>query len=91
MLMTKSKRTKKPLYNFHKSIPEELLKDQEFMNTWNVFVRHRAQMNKPLTERAVKLIFNKYPIRSTYDIDLFIKSLRLSIINGWQGVFPIIQ
>lgn len=89
MLKVKSKRTKKPLPNFREIIPNKLSNHSEFMETWNNFVVHRTKMNKPLTKISVKRIMKMFNRTNRNIPDLCIKCLRFSIMEGWQGVFPI--
>lgn len=52
---------------------------------WTAFCTHRAEIDKPLTEAAVKLTLSdlaKHPL----DAD---EMLRTSISRGWTGVFPL--
>ena len=49
----------------------------------------RKQIKKPLTDRATDLAMRKLNELSRGDNDLAIKILEQSILNSWQGLFPI--
>lgn len=54
------------------------------------FVSFRAEIGKPMTDRAIELLISK--LRSmTGDVQKQIEILNQSIINRWQGVFPLKQ
>lgn len=52
------------------------------------FVEYRKKSKKPMTENAIKLLINKLNNLSPV-IQEQIEILNNSIINGWQGVFPL--
>ena len=52
------------------------------------FIEFRKSIKKPMTERAVELMLQKLEGMTTYIPDQ-IEILNQSIINGWQGIFPL--
>jgi hypothetical protein len=69
-----------------KIIPELM----EYESTWEEYVKHRAEIKKPMTVRAqniamVKLLNWK---KEGQDVE---KIMQDSIMNGWQGLFPVKQ
>ena len=52
------------------------------------FVEHRKQMKKPTTQLAVTKIVNMF-VQNKYNDEEMILSLEKSIMNGYQGVFPL--
>lgn len=52
------------------------------------FVEYRKKIKKPMTEHAVKLMINKLN-SMTSSIEEQIEILNQSIVNGWQGIFPL--
>ncbi len=49
----------------------------------------RKSINKPMTDRARQLLLNKLTKLAGENTDLKIAILEQSIMNSWQGVFPI--
>lgn len=52
------------------------------------FIAYRKKIKKPMTDRAVKLLIGKLEKLSP-DVNEQIEILNESIVNGWQGVFPL--
>ena len=52
------------------------------------FIEYRKKIKKPLTERAIKLTISKLN-DLTPVINEQIEILNQSIMNGWQGIFPL--
>lgn len=52
------------------------------------FIRFRAGIKKPMTDYAVKLLLAKLDKMTSNNADK-IAILNNSIVNGWQGVFPL--
>lgn len=52
------------------------------------FVEHRKAMKKPMTDNAIKLLVGKLN-KLTSSIPEQVEILNQSIMNGWQGVFPL--
>lgn len=57
----------------------------EFKEVWEDFIAHRKQAKHPLTQTAIKRIFNKL---KSVDEQTAIKALDQSIEKGYRGVFP---
>ena len=72
-----------PAKEFYSGQPEEL--KQALMD----FEEMRKRIKKPLTDRARQLLLNKLTKLAGNDMDLKIEILEQSIMNSWQGVFPI--
>lgn len=62
--------------------------DQELLSLLNDFETMRKQLKKPMTPRAKEILIDKlqkeFPAR-----DLQIATISQSIMNSWQGIFPI--
>lgn len=86
----KSRKEKSPKNTSPIYYPDELL-NQAFMD----FLDMRKKIKKPMTEKAIKLSMNKLRELSSpedsghMDNDLAIKILEQSIMNCWQGLFPL--
>lgn len=52
------------------------------------FIEYRKNIKKPMTERAIELLQSKLN-KMTPSISEQIEILNQSIMNGWQGVFPL--
>ena len=52
------------------------------------FIDFRKSIKKPMTDRAVELLINKLN-GMTSDVQEQIEILNQSIMNGWQGIFPL--
>lgn len=52
------------------------------------FITFRKKIKKPMTDYAVKLMFSKLNKLSS-DTDEQVEILNQSIINGWQGIYPL--
>ena len=52
------------------------------------FLEFRKSIKKPMTDHAVELLFKKLD-DMTDSIDEQIEIINQSIVNGWQGVFPL--
>ena len=77
-------KTLTPAKDFYRGQPEEL--KQALMD----FEEMRKKIKKPLsTDRARQLIINKLTKLAGNNVDLKIEILEQSIMNSWQGVFPI--
>jgi len=59
-----------------------------FIKTWKDFKDMRRKKNKPMTGRAEELIINELN-KLTNDEKTQIAILNQSIMNSWQGVFPL--
>lgn len=70
--------------------------DNESLNqAFTDYVEMRKQIKKPMTDRAVELAMKKLkelstlPFSDSMDNELAIQILNQSIMNGWQGLFPL--
>ena len=52
------------------------------------FITFRKKIKKPMTDHAVKLMLSKLNKLSS-DIDEQVEILNQSILNGWQGIYPL--
>lgn len=59
-----------------------------FLKAWKEYKNMRAKIRKPLTERAEELIINELNKLAT-DEKTQVAILNQSIMNSWQGVFPL--
>lgn len=57
----------------------------------NNFVEFRKGIKKPMTEYAVELMVKKLAEMSKHNIRSAVDILNQSIMNGWQGIFPLKQ
>ena len=64
--------------------------DDDLNNAIIAFIDYRKKIKKPMTERAVQLLIKELNKLSS-DIVTQIEILNQSILNGWQGVFPLKQ
>ena len=69
----------------YKYYPTDELLDKSFSE----YVAMRKQIRKPLTDKAVELAIKKLDELSGGDNDKAIKILEQSIMNSWQGLFPL--
>lgn len=61
---------------------------QDLQNALVSFVEFRKDIKKPMTERAIDLLIGKLN-EMTGDVYKQIAIINQSIMNGWQGVFPL--
>lgn len=54
------------------------------------FITFRKKIKKPMTDHAVKLMLSKLNKLSS-DTDEQVEILNQSILNGWQGIYPLKQ
>ena len=52
------------------------------------FITFRKKIKKPMTDHAVKLMLSKLNKLSS-DTDEQVEILNQSILNGWQGIYPL--
>lgn len=62
--------------------------DPELNQAILAFMEYRKSVKKPMTDHAVKLLITKLNGMSNY-IPEQIEILNQSIVNGWQGIFPL--
>lgn len=71
--------------------PDDALLNQAFAD----YVEMRKQIKKPMTDRAVALAIKKLqelstmPFSDTIDSEMATQILNQSIMNSWQGLFPL--
>ena len=69
--------------------------DESLNQAFLEYLEMRKQIKKPMTDRAVELAIKKLeeltvlPFSDSMDNDLAIKILNQSVMNGWQGLFPL--
>lgn len=64
--------------------------DEELNNAILAFVDFRKKIRKPMTDNAIDLLISKLNKLSP-DINTQIEIINQSILNGWQGIFPLNQ
>lgn len=64
--------------------------DEELIKTIYEFIKMRKAIKKPLTTRGLELLITKL-YKMTTNIDEQITILNNSIMNNWQGIFPLKQ
>ena len=62
------------------------LKNERFMKVFNDYLEMRKQIRKDATSRAQELVLKEL---HKFDIETAISMLEQSIVNSWQGVFPL--
>lgn len=62
--------------------------DKELNDAILAFIEYRKKIRKPMTERAIQLMIDKLQELSPV-INEQIEILNQSILNGWQGIFPL--
>lgn len=62
--------------------------DSDLNDAICAFIEYRKKIRKPMTERAIQLMIGKLNQLSS-DIATQIEILNQSIMNGWQGIFPL--
>lgn len=64
--------------------------DDDLNSAIIAFIDYRKKIKKPMTERAIELLISELN-KLSFDIITQIEILNQSILNGWQGVFPLKQ
>ena len=85
----KEKNKKEKATEFDKLIDENF-NDDELKNTIYEFIKMRKAIKKPLTTRGLELMIKKL-YKLTPNIDEQIDIINNSIMNNWQGIFPLKQ
>lgn len=67
----------------------EYTSNKELQETLLDFIKMRKSIKKPLTDRALKMLFTKLDNLSGKDDLLKVKILEQSIFNNWQGIFAL--
>ena len=52
------------------------------------FIEHRKKMKKPMTDEAIRLMVDKLN-KLSGNVEEQIEIINQSIVNGWQGIFPL--
>ena len=63
--------------------------DENLDKAFSDYVAMRKKLKKPMTDRAVELAIKKLNDLSNGDNDIAIKIIEQSIMNSWQGLFPL--
>jgi len=77
--------------NLNTNINLNLIADSKgeiFKKTWKDFIEMRVKIRKPMTVRAGEMLINELTKLSDNE-DTQIAILNQSIMNSWQGVFPL--
>lgn len=80
----------KELTSEFKSIIESYTSNTLLVETLLGFIEHRKHIKKPLSVKALKLSLNNLDKLAPSDQDK-IDTINQSIMNGWQGLFPLKQ
>jgi hypothetical protein len=62
------------------------ISNKEFNNIFKDYLKMRERIKKPATEKAISLVLKEL---HKYDIATAIVMIEQSIINSWQGIFPL--
>lgn len=84
----KKERKKAPAGWSYETIISEYTNNQDLQQALVEFVKMRKLIKKPLTDRALRLILSKLDTLASNDAAK-IGILNQSIVNNWQGVFPL--
>lgn len=63
--------------------------DETLDKSFSDYVAMRKQIKRPMTEKAIDLAIKKLNELSGGDNDIAIRIIEQSILNGWQGLFPL--
>ena len=63
--------------------------DENLDKAFADYVTMRKKLKKPMTDRAVELAIKKLNDLSKGDNDIAIKIIEQSVMNSWQGLFPL--
>lgn len=85
----KEKNKKKNETEFDQLINQNF-SDEELKNTVYEFIKMRKAIKKSLTTKGLELLIKKLYTLST-NVDEQIKILNSSIMNNWQGIYPLKQ
>lgn len=62
------------------------LSDKVFKDSYDGYIEMRKKLKKPPTKRAELMVLKEL---HTHTIDIAIKMLDQSVMNSWQGIFPL--
>lgn len=71
-----------------KTESESYTGDERLDDALREYIRFRKEIKKPMTDRAIRLAVKKLQ-DMTDDVDEQIAIIEQSIVNGWQGLFPL--
>lgn len=80
-----------------KEIPAYFPNDESLNQAFLDYMQLRKQIKKPMTEKAIELAIKKLrelataPFSDAMDSNLAVQILNQSILNSWQGLFPLKQ
>jgi len=83
------KKTKNVKNDKNKITDFVFFEDDKFKDTWNDYLEMRIKKRKPATARAELIALNKLKELSMGKVARAIDILEASILNSWQGIFPI--
>lgn len=86
--VNKKERKKEKKQTNYDSIINESIKDESVKQEIYEFIKMRKLMKKPLTDRALKLLISKLKKLSSIPAEQ-VQILDNSIMNNWQGIFPL--
>ena len=88
----KSNKKTKEVHKTEKNNFDELINqnftDEELKNAIYEFIKMRKSIKKPFTEKGLELMIKKL-YNLTTNIDEQIEIINNSIMNNWQGIFPL--
>lgn len=84
----KKERKKEKKQTNYDSIINESIQDESVKQEIYEFIKMRKMMKKPLTDRALRLLISKLKKLSSDPVDQ-VQILDNSIMNNWQGIFPL--
>ena len=86
----KKKKNKKKNETEFDQLINQNFSDEELKNTVYEFIKMRKAIKKSLTTKGLELLIKKLYTLST-NVDEQIKILNNSIMNNWQGIYPLKQ
>ena len=63
--------------------------DEKLNKAFTDYVEMRKQIKKPMTDKAIELAMKKVEELSKGDNDVAVQILEQSVMNSWQGLFPL--
>lgn len=83
------KKGKKGKNNTPYNPPQYYPNDETLDKAFEDYIAMRKQIKKPMTNRAIDLAIKKLDELSGGDNDIAIKIIEQSVMNSWQGLFPL--
>ena len=87
---TESEEEPKPEQKPRKKNPAPYVADDDLNAAILAFIDFRKKIKKPMTEHAIQLMIDKL-CKMSPNIEDQIEILNQSVLNGWQGIFPLKQ